>query len=68
MPILPSVAHSYKHPILYITAVSPRFLNISLDLTLRIYYYYFVYILPFLNTFKNFVYKVTDALRKSFVL
>jgi hypothetical protein len=26
MPIRPSVAHSYKHLILYITAVSPRFL------------------------------------------
>jgi hypothetical protein len=38
MHIRPSVAHCYKHLILCILAVAPRFLNISLNLTLRIYY------------------------------
>jgi hypothetical protein len=36
MPILPSVAHSYKHLILCITAVASRFLNISLNLNLTV--------------------------------
>jgi hypothetical protein len=39
MPIRPSVAHSYKHLILCITAVSPRFLKHNLNL--RVYYYYY---------------------------
>jgi hypothetical protein len=62
MPIRPSVAHSYKHLILCITATVPKFLNISLNSKniLLILYIYFVF-----NKFRNFVFEVTDALRKS---
>jgi hypothetical protein len=47
MPIQPSVAHSYKHLILCITAVSPRFLNISRNSknirTITVLYIYYFY-------------------------
>jgi hypothetical protein len=63
MPIRPSVAQSHKHLIL--SQRSPRNFWIYL-LTLKVYYYYFVYLLLFSNKFGNFIYEVTHALHKSF--
>jgi hypothetical protein len=58
---LASVAHSCKHLIL--SAVTPRFLNMYLKLTLRMCAYISFYF-SISNKSRNFIYEATDALHK----
>jgi hypothetical protein len=71
MPILPSVAHSYKTSY-SIIAVIPWFLNISLNsinitITKNMLLIFCTYISS-LNKYRNVVYEVTYTLHKSFYL